>query len=124
MGCVRELLNDRKTSDILKMFRMTSKVKTRDTSMPQYLHSCTCTSRAVSAGLPVSNMANRKSFSAKRAVPSPKANDSQPHLALLPELTEDVPLHRCPSWELPPHSWAHKRNPVSILSHFGQSWMS
>lgn len=78
MGCVRELLNNRKTLDILKVFRIISKVKTRDIPMPQILHSCTCTSRAVSARLPISNAANRKNFPAKLAVPSPKANDRHP----------------------------------------------
>lgn len=77
-GGVRELVKNRKTSDILKTFRIISKVKTRDISMPQYLHSCTCTSKAVSAGLPISKATNRKSFPAKLAVPSPKANDRHP----------------------------------------------
>jgi len=78
MGCVRELMSNRKTSDVLKMFGMTSKVKTRGISMPLYLHSCTCTSRAASAGLPISTVAKRKSFSAEFTVTSPKADDRHP----------------------------------------------
>lgn len=62
MGGVRELVYNRKTSDILKMFRIISTGKTSDISMPQYLHSGTCASKAVSAGHPISNVANRRAF--------------------------------------------------------------
>lgn len=82
-----------------------------------------CTSRAVLSGLPITNMANRKSLSAKLAVPSPEASDRHPHLAPLAEMAEDVLLHSiCPSAARSYHQTAGPTK--DILSHFGQRWMS